>query len=138
VLSLHADLKIFSSTSSISLLYLQLSFKLKTSTYISKASAFFLALVMLFSMTPKKYLHDMVAGHTDSGFAKHTGTASVQQAGFNCGYDHQVVELPFVATAAAQASLPVYFMAGFQPSAMPAQLQEAFEKPENKGPPSFC
>lgn len=58
-----------------------------------------LLLVFSFSAAPKKYLHDLVADHTDY-YASHAGneTAVVTKADFNCDCEDLVVSTPFIQT----------------------------------------
>jgi hypothetical protein len=58
--------------------------------------AFVMLLLFSFSITPKKYLHALLANHTDNRFQAFTDEASVSQKGFNCDTDDIVVKAPFV------------------------------------------
>lgn len=92
---------------------------------------------MLLSMTPKKYLHDAVACHTDAGYVKKAGAVSVQSAGFNCGYDHQVIESPFISTGVVFPEVIITVFSSRYLITISACLQHAFSGLENKGPPAL-
>ena len=62
----------------------------------------FIALLMLvlfaFSITPKKLLHDVVAGHRDTKCTldhSHDANGQLTNAGYNCQTDNLVIESPF-------------------------------------------
>lgn len=57
-------------------------------------------LVLLFSITPKKFLHDLIADHTDTvSLAVNDGHDHIDHHGFNCDCDNLVATSPFVSHA---------------------------------------
>ncbi|MBX3255294.1 MAG: hypothetical protein KF862_14230 [Chitinophagaceae bacterium] len=59
--------------------------------------AWILALVLVFSITPKKFLHDLVADHKDdiTTVAANDGQDHIDHHGFNCNCDNLVATSPF-------------------------------------------
>lgn len=87
---------------------------------IRRILAGLLLLLFVFSITPKKYWHDLVANHTDYyGFYQGSELA-VQKAGINCGCEDLVVTTPFLEPGVAEWR------------ALPASV-----KPELTSPPLF-
>jgi hypothetical protein len=68
----------------------------KNNPVIQKGIAFLMVVLFLFSITPKKYWHDLLAAHTDSYAGVVAGESSLGPAGFNCHADDLVVNTPFV------------------------------------------
>jgi hypothetical protein len=50
----------------------------------------------VFSITPKKFLHDLVADHTDTFSLSVEKEASVKQKGINCNADDLVVKASLI------------------------------------------
>ena len=59
--------------------------------------------LFIFSITPKKYLHDLLADHADYYGAAVKESATVSKAGINCHCDSQVVPAPFLAVSFSPA-----------------------------------
>ncbi|MBC7826213.1 MAG: hypothetical protein H7122_00600 [Chitinophagaceae bacterium] len=53
-------------------------------------------LLFSFSVTPKKYLHDWVANHTDFYSPHSADETSYSQAAYNCHCEDPVVSTPFI------------------------------------------
>ncbi len=101
-------------------------------------AAFFLLLFSL-CVTPKRFLHDMLANHKDAQAFGNTPLQQVSQSGFRCQVDDLVVEAPFL--PGLQFSSGVTFVSAPLVYAQPIQrfiycyLSEA----DNRGPPAdFC
>ncbi|MBX2922648.1 MAG: hypothetical protein KF746_10690 [Chitinophagaceae bacterium] len=55
-----------------------------------------MVLILAFSITPKKFLHDLVADHTDNiTIAVNDGHDHIDHRGFNCNCDNLVATSPF-------------------------------------------
>jgi hypothetical protein len=82
----------------------------KNNPVIRKRIAFLMVLLFLFSITPKKHWHDLLAAHTDTYAAAVAGEATLSPEGFNCHADDLVVSTPFIeiAPAAETVLLPAY------------------------------
>ncbi|MEP7256795.1 MAG: hypothetical protein ABI687_00350 [Flavitalea sp.] len=79
---------------------------------IKKLFGSLLLAVFAFGMTPKIFLHDLFAEHTDFSLSlnKYPHTNQVDKAGFRCNCDHLVVESPFTDQAdRVELSIPVFF-----------------------------
>jgi hypothetical protein len=111
---------------------------LKNNTVIQKVLALAMLLIFAFSITPKKYLHDLVADHTDY-YSFHISTeASVGQAGFNCHCDDLVVSTPFIPTAfTTDISLPTLYNEYVVTSFRQFNLSTQYTK-DLRGPPAIA
>lgn len=68
-------------------------------------------MLFAFSVTPKKFLHDLVAKHKDSpGRFSHDTQTRLQRASYNCHIEDLVVESPFMEGSApvVQDAPPVF------------------------------
>lgn len=74
-------------------------YNLKNRETIRKFFALVLLLIFTFSATPKKYLHDLVADHSDFyGVVSGDDSDIVTKTGFNCHCEDLVVSIPFIQT----------------------------------------
>jgi len=53
-------------------------------------------LVFSLSITPKIFLHQLVANHKDRSYTAHSHTDQFTKAGFRCNCENQVVEVPYL------------------------------------------
>lgn len=58
-------------------------------------------MIFVFSITPKKYLHDLVADHTDFYGYTSESEKAITAPGLDCDDDEQVVTVPFISSVAA-------------------------------------
>ena len=118
---------------------LQLSCKLDNQETIRKFLAFVLLLVFTFSATPKKYLHDLVADHTDLPAAQlDQQTKVIVKAGFNCQCEDLVVSTPFIEAAfSTEISLPKLHMEAAAASCREVNLTTQYAK-DLRGPPGMA
>ena len=75
---------------------LQHCYKMRGQITIQRVLAFAMLLIFMFSITPKKYLHDLVADHTDFYGLSLKGKATLSQSGLNCHAEDLVVSTPFI------------------------------------------
>ncbi len=76
----------------------------------------------MLSITPRKYLHDLIFDHTDSYSSTHSDDATtISQAGFNCHCEDLVVSTPFV-----NVSLEMHVPAGLHYKAFSPALYSSF------------
>lgn len=70
-----------------------------------------MVLILAFSITPKKFLHDLVADHQDDiTIAVNDGHDHIDHHGFNCNCDNLVATSPFTEhNVSIQIYTPVYF-----------------------------
>lgn len=75
---------------------------------IQKFLAFGLLLIFVLSITPKLYLHDICADHTDFyGYTSNSDDTVISKAGFNCECQDLVVTTPFIQSHfSAEFTLP--------------------------------
>ncbi|SDW95426.1 hypothetical protein SAMN05444410_107145 [Hydrobacter penzbergensis] len=72
---------------------------------IHRLLAGWLLLLFAFSITPKKFLHNLVANHQDAtamNFPReNTGASQLSKAGYHCPCEQLVVQTPFVYQSAS-------------------------------------
>jgi len=78
-------------------LSLQTLFFLTQPSIIRRFSAAFFLLLFSFCVTPKRFLHDLLANHRDTERAGDQPAQQVFAAGFHCHCDDLVVMAPFLA-----------------------------------------
>jgi hypothetical protein len=87
---------------------------LKHSITIRQLSAAFFLLLFSFCITPKRFLHDMLANHKDAPSSAAHAVEQVATSGFHCHIDDLVVVAPFLpeiqsAVVYVKTSSPVRF-----------------------------
>jgi len=55
-----------------------------------------LLVVFALGITPKVFLHKLIAGHKDLAYTCHGTTDQFTKAGFRCNCDNQVVQVPYI------------------------------------------
>ncbi|MFI5193047.1 MAG: hypothetical protein ACHQD7_03285 [Chitinophagales bacterium] len=78
-------------------LSLQTLFFLIQTSIIRRFSAAFFLLLFSFCVTPKRFLHDLLANHRDTERTANQPAQQVFAAGFHCHCDDLVVVAPFLA-----------------------------------------
>jgi hypothetical protein len=68
---------------------------MQNTNLIRRFSAAFFLLLFSFCITPKRFLHDLLANHKDAQTASQT-SAEISSAGFHCHADDLVVVAPFI------------------------------------------
>lgn len=96
-------------------------------------------LIFTFSITPKRYLHDLVADHTDyySGFNP-GGEPAVNQAGFDCDCDELVVSTPYIEIVGKQSSLEQIAFCSFILSSYSLFITPSRTTNDLRGPPALA
>jgi hypothetical protein len=94
--------------------------------------------ILLFSITPKQYLHRWFANHTDLYSETKADHSSVIPAGFNCGCDDPVVSSPFVQTSAAIEIVLPSFLTIHVVSPLSETTFTATVPVDSRGPPNFA
>lgn len=95
-------------------------------------------LIFTFSITPKRYLHDLFAGHKDTvSKVADDGKVYVSQSGFNCDCNTLVATSPFtehadVIEVTGLAEYPSLFIA-----LTTAVYTSSYSFTELRGPPSL-
>ena len=112
---------------------------MKDSLLIRRLLAAFFLLLFSFCVTPKRFLHDMLANHKDAQPFASFPAQQVSQSGFRCQIDDLVVEAPFL--PGIQANSPVTFES--TPLVFSTPIQPIFfvylSDPDGRGPPAdFC
>jgi hypothetical protein len=69
---------------------------LKKSNTIRRFSAACFLLLFSFCVTPKRFLHDLLANHKDAASAASSPVAHVANSGFHCHVEDLVVVAPFL------------------------------------------
>jgi hypothetical protein len=104
---------------------------------IQRFLASVLLLVFAFSITPKKYLHDLVADHEDFYSCYSGDETTVSTAGFNCHCDDLVVSTPFVKTVFESALSPAPVHKAFPSSTYHFFFYSTSSAKDSRGPPSL-
>jgi hypothetical protein len=115
------------------------SYYLKQSNTIRKVSAAFFLMLFSFCITPKRFLHDMLANHKDAQPFASVPLQQISQSGFRCQTDDLVVEAPFL--PGILAILPHAFDAIRLGFSEPIQIVffEYLSNADGRGPPAdFC
>jgi hypothetical protein len=68
----------------------------RDSNIIQRFLAAFLLLLFSFCITPKKFLHDLLANHRDGQTAHSLPVEQISSSGFHCHIDDLVVVAPFL------------------------------------------
>lgn len=109
---------------------------LKQSTTIQKAKAVFLVLVLILSIAPKAFFHDIVASHKDLPACSEVHKSAVfHHQGYNCHFDDLVVTTPFLFTNEQPAVVVHLYFGKIQPSSHSPRLAHFSQHKENRGPP---
>jgi hypothetical protein len=112
---------------------------LKQSNTIRKISAAFFLLLFSFCITPKRFLHDILANHKDAQPFASVPLQQISQSGFRCQTDDLVVEAPFL--PGIQANLQILSYATQLGFSEPIQTVffEYLSDADGRGPPAdFC
>src|SRR6185295_12212949 len=106
---------------------------------IKRSLAAFFLLLFSFCVTPKRFLHDLLANHRDAQALYSIPQQQVAASGFHCHIDDLVVVAPFLPDV--QPTTPVNLDNGpihFSESASTFILAE-LSQADSRGPPaSFC
>lgn len=117
---------------------LQHCYKMRGQLTIQRILAFVMLLIFMFSITPKKYLHDLVADHTDFYGVSLKGKVTLSQSGFNCHTEDLVVSTPFIeSTSCPNFSIdPLYKESPY--TDLLFQYSQSFITKDSRGPPSIA
>jgi hypothetical protein len=108
---------------------------LKNNQIIKKIIALGLVLLFIFSITPKKYWHDLVVDHTDSYSFNLNNEPSVDEAGFNCHVDDLVVKSPFVEVSLLVPTTPTFIYSDAPTITLLKVKPKSVETKDSRGPP---
>lgn len=94
-------------------------------------------LVFALAITPKRFLHNIVANHTDTYSKLSSGKNELTKTGYNCQIDNLVATSPFTATdEKPEIKLPAVFILPeveiCTPNLFPAHIYFSL-----RGPPAF-
>jgi len=95
---------------------------------------FFLLLFTL-SITPKRFLHDALANHTDSARSQSGDVQEVYASGFQCHADELVVDAPFIPEPAALYSHVTLFSSFDYASPLFPEISHSLLVSTVRGPP---
>ena len=111
---------------------------MRKNSWLYRSTAFVMLFLFTLSITPRLYLHDWLANHTDSVFKEtDTGKAQVCIRGFSCDVNNWVATSPFIEQ---EGSPDILLFSVYQqlvlhfPSQMIAQTPFFFEL---RGPPAI-
>jgi hypothetical protein len=109
----------------------------KKNPVIQRGIAFLMVWLFLFSITPKKYWHDLLAAHTDAYAAAGTGEARLSPEGFNCHADDLVVNTPFLEMAPAAETPLLPFCTSFSLFCTAGIFSNNLKAKDSRGPPAM-
>lgn len=100
------------------------------------------ALLLLFAftlgITPKLYLHDILAGHTDTPVeVNYEGHERVSQSGFHCDVNNLVATSPFTDEANEVALICPAEYYSFQTELSSLFIKATYSFIESRGPPAL-
>lgn len=90
--------------------------------------------LFVFSITPKKYFHDLIADHTDN-LIPAKQSASFDDAGYNCHFEKLVAESPFTETVSSQFNFNSPEFIAVKNGSYKTLLASLSLSKDNKGPP---
>jgi hypothetical protein len=102
------------------------------------AAGFFL-LLFSFCITPKRFLHDLLANHKDEQTSANLPVQQITSSGFHCNVDDLVVVAPFIPgiQTAVPGLLPSTVLSFSEPINKP--LFSCLSHADSRGPPAcFC
>jgi hypothetical protein len=110
---------------------------MKKSLIIKRFLAAFFLLLFSFCVTPKRFLHDLLANHKDAPLAAGQPFEQIATTGFHCHVDELVVMEPFLPGLESQgvqmlSSTPLHFCEPLQ-----GLIFSCPERTDGRGPPSF-
>jgi hypothetical protein len=98
-------------------------------------------MLLLFSLsiTPRKYLHDVFAHHQDTVrlYLKKQST-TIEQKGFQCEQNNQVVEQPFVQTPVPFFAYPLPLVNDYRQDHYNSFIKLFLADQSLRGPPSMA
>lgn len=112
---------------------------MKDSSLIKKFLAAFFLLLFTIGVTPKRFLHDLLAHHKDAAMVGRFSQEQVSASGYHCHVDELVVMEPFLpglepATALHLSFQPLRYCEPLASFHLSGQRQT-----EGRGPPAgFC
>ena len=79
---------------------------------IRRVLSFFFLVLFAFSLTPKTFLHTLIANHEDIRVNTSDGKAQITENGFRCDVENTVAESPFDDSGIASPEIiaPVFFL----------------------------
>lgn len=111
---------------------------MKNLSIIRKSLALVMLLIFTFSITPKKYLHDLIADHTDF-YSFHSGDeATYSQKGFNCQCEDLVVSTPFIEASFELSLSTEVYRKEFTSSSYHFYFLQTNRTKDSRGPPAIA
>jgi hypothetical protein len=109
---------------------------MQNSNKIRRFSAAFFLILFSFCITPKRFLHDLLAHHKDTR-TETQKTALISTTGFHCHADDLVVVEPFIPEI-QNYTAPVLLSGVFTFKSTVASLVYIYlSRSDNRGPPAF-
>ena len=112
---------------------------MRKNSWLYRLIAFVMLFLFVLSITPRLYLHDLLADHTDTVYKKtDAGNAQVGKSGFSCDVSNWVATSPFI----EQDPLPdILLFSIYQPLVLHFPSSIIAQKPclcELRGPPAIA
>jgi hypothetical protein len=115
---------------------LQHSNKLKNRSIIQQSLAFVMLLLFTFSITPKRYLHDLIANHEDFYSFHSGGETTVTKTSINCQCEDLVVSTPFVEASFELSLSSLVYHKEFASSSYHSYFLNTCSTKDSRGPPA--
>jgi hypothetical protein len=95
-------------------------------------------LLFTFSITPERYLHDLIADHKDFYSFHSSEDTAVYQSGINCHCEDLVVSTPFVEASFELSIRPLVWHKEFTPSSYYFNPLTTYSAKDSRGPPAVA
>jgi len=102
---------------------------------IQRLTALVLVLLFTFSITPRQFLHDLFADHTDFYTSCHGTEATISNSGKNCKCDDLVVSVPFLGLDTAEEVASLSEHGFYNQVSYQFYFSSTFSTPDLRGPP---
>jgi hypothetical protein len=109
---------------------------LKNSNIIRRFTAAVFLLLFSFCITPKRFLHDLLANHRDLQTAKYQPVGQITASGFQCHIDELVVMTPFLPGMQINSPAPISSASGTFSELLSSAYFFFITHPDGRGPPA--
>lgn len=108
-------------------------------SFIKSFSTILIMGILVFSITPKKFLHDLIADHTDTlSLPVHDGHDHIDHHGFKCDCDNLVATSPFLYEGIVVAFNSVADLSTFLSVNFPIEATKDIIAETLRGPPAMA
>jgi len=94
-------------------------------------------LLFSFCITPKRFLHELLANHRDAEISANQPVQQITSLGFHCHCDDLVVVAPFLPEIQAAATVALSFVPVRYTEPVAAFIVTGHAPADSRGPPEF-